>query len=112
MRLAFKVDVSQVGLDEMREYPELVPACGELCDPATCDSDDQAKLTVRLGGSACLYECLLFPPQAEFPVMVKWMCTGGGKMDIPGRASLRLMRTTKSRGFPSFIRTARTPTEV
>lgn len=31
MSLAFKVDVSQVGLDEMREYPELVPACGELC---------------------------------------------------------------------------------
>ncbi|KAK1927284.1 hypothetical protein DB88DRAFT_477474 [Papiliotrema laurentii] len=27
MSLAFKVDVSQVGLDEMREYPELVPAC-------------------------------------------------------------------------------------
>jgi len=26
MTLAFKVDVSQVGLDEMREYPEL----GEL----------------------------------------------------------------------------------
>lgn len=25
---AFKVDVSRVGLDEMREYPELVPACG------------------------------------------------------------------------------------
>ena len=30
MSFAFKVDVSQVGLDEMREYPELVPACGEL----------------------------------------------------------------------------------
>ncbi|GFZ50827.1 hypothetical protein JCM24511_08585 [Saitozyma sp. JCM 24511] len=28
MSLAFKVDVSQVGMDEMREYPELVPACG------------------------------------------------------------------------------------
>lgn len=28
MRLGFGVDVSQVGLDEMREYPELVPACG------------------------------------------------------------------------------------
>ncbi|KAL7422331.1 hypothetical protein Q5752_002977 [Cryptotrichosporon argae] len=28
MRLAFGVDVSQVGLNEMREYPELVPACG------------------------------------------------------------------------------------
>lgn len=30
MNLAFKIDVSQIGLDEMREYPELVPACGEL----------------------------------------------------------------------------------
>jgi hypothetical protein len=28
MNLAFKVDVSQIGLDEMRDYPELVPACG------------------------------------------------------------------------------------
>ncbi|RSH81884.1 uncharacterized protein EHS24_008080 [Apiotrichum porosum] len=28
MRAGFGVDVSQVGLDEMREYPELVPACG------------------------------------------------------------------------------------
>lgn len=28
MAFAFKVDVSQVGMDEMREYPELVPACG------------------------------------------------------------------------------------
>ena len=24
----FQIDVSQVGMDEMREYPELVPACG------------------------------------------------------------------------------------
>lgn len=29
MKLAFRMDVSQIGLDEMREYPELVPACGE-----------------------------------------------------------------------------------
>lgn len=36
MRLAFKVDVSQVGLDEMREYPELVPACGELFRLTNC----------------------------------------------------------------------------
>lgn len=28
MQRAFNVDVSQVGLDAMREYPELVPACG------------------------------------------------------------------------------------
>jgi hypothetical protein len=28
MRRAFKVDVSQTGLDELAEYPELVPACG------------------------------------------------------------------------------------
>lgn len=28
MRAGFGVDVSQVGLDETREYPELVPACG------------------------------------------------------------------------------------
>ncbi|ORX38362.1 hypothetical protein BD324DRAFT_620547 [Kockovaella imperatae] len=28
MLYAFKIDVSQVGMDEMREYPELVPACG------------------------------------------------------------------------------------
>lgn len=28
MHRGFKVDVSQIGLDEMREYPELVPACG------------------------------------------------------------------------------------
>ncbi|KAL1405827.1 hypothetical protein Q8F55_007505 [Vanrija albida] len=28
MLRTFKVDVSQIGLDEMREYPELVPACG------------------------------------------------------------------------------------
>ncbi|ORY35693.1 hypothetical protein BCR39DRAFT_511533 [Naematelia encephala] len=28
MSLAFQVNVSQIGMDEMREYPELVPACG------------------------------------------------------------------------------------
>lgn len=30
MRWGFGVDVTQIGLDEMREYPELVPACGQL----------------------------------------------------------------------------------
>lgn len=33
MLRAFKVDVSQIGLDEMREYPELVPACGKRTPP-------------------------------------------------------------------------------
>lgn len=28
MAFAFKLDVTAIGLDEMREYPELVPACG------------------------------------------------------------------------------------
>lgn len=28
MRRAFGVFVTRTGLDEMREYPELVPACG------------------------------------------------------------------------------------
>lgn len=31
MQRSFKVDVSEVGLGAMREYPELVPACGEFC---------------------------------------------------------------------------------
>lgn len=30
MSHGFNIDVSGIGLDEMREYPELVPACGEL----------------------------------------------------------------------------------
>jgi len=41
MSLAFKVDVSQVGLDEMREYPEL-GQCLRL-------------LLVVADGSACLW---------------------------------------------------------
>jgi hypothetical protein len=30
MSRGFNIHVSAIGLDEMREYPELVPACGEL----------------------------------------------------------------------------------
>lgn len=30
MSRGFDINVSGIGLDEMREYPELVPACGEL----------------------------------------------------------------------------------
>ncbi|OXC59875.1 hypothetical protein C349_04784 [Cryptococcus neoformans var. grubii Br795] len=28
MSYAFGVNVSQIGIDEMKDYPELVPACG------------------------------------------------------------------------------------
>lgn len=52
MRLAFGVDVSQVGLDEMREYPELVPACGELIQLRGCMP--VYELTVQ-AGRACTY---------------------------------------------------------
>ena len=45
MTLAFKVDVSQVGLDEMREYPEL----GELYLESLTPAD----------GSACLWSVVL-----------------------------------------------------
>ena len=63
MSFAFKVDVSQVGLDEMREYPELVPACGELIVFTLRD-----KLTRRMGVGACFDEHPPLPDQAQFPV--------------------------------------------
>jgi len=58
MTLAFKVDVSQVGLDEMREYPEL----GEL----------DRHFVIAANGSACLWLVLLLDAQAENELIPGW----------------------------------------
>ena len=73
MRLAFKVDVSQVGLDEMREYPELVPACGELFRRTNCPkSGTQVKLTCRMGSGPRVDECMLLSAQAQLSLSFEW----------------------------------------
>ena len=55
MLYAFGVDVTTVGLDEMREYPELVPACGEqlMCFRDSLTDCQDGRLSMFLVLSCC-----------------------------------------------------------
>lgn len=59
MLRTFKVDVSRIGLDEMREYPELVPACGGCL---------VLPLTHRMGLSPRHDQYSSLPHQVELPI--------------------------------------------
>lgn len=67
MSLAFKVDVTQIGLDEMREYPEL----GESNSPSPKGHAiiDAPSPGLRMGFCTRLDEHLTLPHQVELPVI-------------------------------------------